>query len=251
MKIAIIEDSIEDQTILISYLKTYMESSSLVFSIDTFSSGEEFMKTFTAGKYALIFLDIFMNSQMNGMDVAKNIRIADTVALIVFTTSSPDFAIQGYSVAASDYLLKPFNYEYFYKAFHRITDLLNPDAGYIEIKSGRFMTKILLSDIIYCDYHNHYIQVHTNQSTIRSYMKFADLMHMLNSHTRFLNCYRNIVINMDFVEKMENGFFIMKDNSTIPMKRENRTECKNIYSNYVFQKVQKKLNAAPAQKSKE
>lgn len=71
-----------------------------------FSSGEEFLGAFTAGKYDLIFLDIYMDG-ITGMETAKRIRRADHGCRIIFITTSPEFAVESYDVSASFYLLKP------------------------------------------------------------------------------------------------------------------------------------------------
>ena len=54
----------------------------------------------------ILFLDVVMPGQ-NGMDVAKEIRQYDTNMKIIFLTSSPEFAVESYSVGAYFYQLKP------------------------------------------------------------------------------------------------------------------------------------------------
>ena len=43
---------------------------------------------------------------------------------------------------------------------------------YIEVKESRTLVKIPLNEIIYTDYYNHYIQIHTAARLIRSYQQF-------------------------------------------------------------------------------
>lgn len=60
-----------------------------------------------------VLLDIFM-TDMNGMDVARNIRTVNDNVHIMFLTSSSDYAVESYQVDASDYILKPLNQENYF-----------------------------------------------------------------------------------------------------------------------------------------
>ena len=62
----------------------------------------------------ILFLDVVMPGQ-NGMDVAKEIRQYDTNMKIIFLTSSPEFAVESYSVGAYFYQLKPIWEESFFR----------------------------------------------------------------------------------------------------------------------------------------
>ena len=107
MNIAIVDDRKTDSDRLVGFIDTYAEQHRLQWgAMDRFSSGEEFLGAFTAGKYDLIFLDIYMDG-ITGMETAKRIRRADHGCRIIFITTSPEFAVESYDVSASFYLLKP------------------------------------------------------------------------------------------------------------------------------------------------
>ena len=92
MNIAIIDDLKTDSDRLVELINTYMEQHRLQCrTMDLFSSGEAFLDTFTAGKYHLIFLDIYMDG-ITGMETAKRIRQTDHDCRIIFITTSPEFA---------------------------------------------------------------------------------------------------------------------------------------------------------------
>ena len=76
MNIAIIDDLKTDSDRLVGLIDTYMEQHRLQCrTMDLFSSGEAFLDTFTAGKYHLIFLDIYMDG-ITGMETAKRTMTA-------------------------------------------------------------------------------------------------------------------------------------------------------------------------------
>ena len=75
--------------------------------IKEFSDGESMLAMIEQEKPDLVFLDILME-RMNGIQVAEQIRQVSQNLKIVFTTSSPEYAIDAFRVHADGYLCKPF-----------------------------------------------------------------------------------------------------------------------------------------------
>lgn len=238
MKIAVIDDRTEEITFLTEYLDQYLGERSTSYQMVCFTSGEAFLDHFREGMYAVIFLDAVLDSEnMNGMETAKKIREKDPDVMIIFSTNSPDFAIEGYTVGASGYLLKPYSYDQFMQTMDLVYDKIHPVRKYIEVKEKKMMVRVLLDDIIYCDYENHYIRIHTERRMVRSYMQFRELSKLLIGYAQFQCCYRNIIINMDQVREMEHADFLMSNGERIPMRRQERLEIRQKYADYIFEKT--------------
>ena len=109
-QIAVVEDSSQESTSLISLLVKYEKENNLNFKIDLFQNGFLFLDEFEPN-YDLIFMDIAMPG-INGIDVSKKIREADEQVPLVFVTSLTQYALQGYKVGAIDYLVKPVTYDH-------------------------------------------------------------------------------------------------------------------------------------------
>lgn len=236
MRIALVDDVKADSDKLYEYLKRYEQERFLSMVVEDFPSGEQFLESFQRGKYDLIFLDIYMTG-MSGMELARKLRRVDADFVLIFTTTSQDFAIQGYAVHASSYLLKPFDYSRFEEAMDLCRPVLASRSKFIEVKEKRYYTKILLKDIIYTDYDNHYIQIHTPDRIIRSYMPFKAFAPMLLEHEQFLCCYRNCIINMDKVVELDDKDFILENQERVPMRRPDKQELRQRYADYIFKKM--------------
>lgn len=236
MKIAILEDNTQDAALLLGYVEKYAEERQLSIDIFVYHDGEDFLEAFTEENFSLIFLDIIMPN-INGMEVAKHIRMKDQECLLVFTTSSRDYAVEGYHVQASYYLVKPFSYIEFIKAMNLCHKRLKNTQEFIEIKEGRLMVKILIKDILYTDYYNHYIQIHTKNRTYRTYLSFADFSPMLLKYSNFISSYRNLLVNLDYVESLNDKDFILKNNCHIPITKAKRLEVRQQYADYLFEKL--------------
>ncbi len=234
MNIAIVDDDSLDALKTASFADQYFKSVKMSVRISTFFDPRSFLDSLHTIKYALTVLDVYMEG-MNGIEAAFQMRKKDDKCVLIFSTNSIEHAISGYKVSASDYLLKPYSYEEFAQALDRCKKgFVRP---YIEIKESRIMMKVFADEILYADYFNHYVQVHTEKRTIRTYMPFSDFRIMLNPYPQFLNCYRNCVINMDKVVKMDKSDFLMTNGMRIPMPAKQRGTLHQLYSDYMFEKV--------------
>lgn len=236
MNIAIVEDLYADRRFLCDLVSRYCQKNRIVVQTQLFESGESFLARFSRGQYDIIFLDIYM-AGIDGMQTAQEIRRIDADCLLIFTTSSESHAVRSFRVRAFDYLVKPYSYEQFEEVMRLCDSALAKQARYIEVKEGRALRKILLPDIIYTDYYNHYIQIHTASQMIRTYISFKEFAPLLLKYPQFLCCYRNCIINMDRVNLMDEKDFVMENGERMPISRSQRNEIRQHYADYVFESL--------------
>lgn len=239
MNIAVIEDSMIDQKIIIGYLNKYfaLNCTDIPYSVHLFTSGEEFLSTYTKHFYDLIFLDYYMKG-LSGFETAKMIRSTDKQVFLFFTTFSCDHAIDCYRVKASGYLVKPFSYEEFSELIELNDIKLLKEQQFIEVANGLEKIKLLIKDIVYCDVSGHYTQIHTiGGGTRRIRMAFSELVRLLAPFPQFLSCYRGCLINMNYIMQIEDLNFLMQDGSKIPFRKKEQAKVAAAYSEFLFEKV--------------
>ena len=236
MTIAIVDDSSKDISLLYEYICRYCNEHKVHAQVKEFTSEGVFLRSLKTEKYSLVFLDIFMQG-LNGIQIAKEIKKLNSKCQIIFSTTSRDYAVKAFRLHALDYLVKPYTYSQLEDALNRFEAAAAKFAHYIELKEGRYQTRVLITDIMYVDYHNHYIQVHTPSSVIRSYMSFGEFAPMLSPYGQFLWCYRNCMVNMDYVESWDDNDFILKNEERIPIFKSQRREIIQAYANYIFDYV--------------
>lgn len=233
MTTALVDDSSRDIELLYRDLSRYCQQHKIHMNIEKFENETAFLESMKHTAYNLAFLDIYMG-QTTGIELARKIHKLDSKCQIIFITNSEEHAVSAYRVHALDYLVKPYSYGDLEDALNRFEQLASRFAHYIELKEGRYYTRVLIPDIIYTDYSNHYIQVHTTSCTIRSYMSFDTFFPMLSPHTNFLWCYRNCMVNMDYIESFAQKEFILKNKEHIPIAAARRQEIIQKYADYIF-----------------
>lgn len=237
MRIAIVEDNVGQSKLLTEFIQNYCENNSIDLSIQTFSNGESFLQTLETQSYEIAFIDIFLNRTLNGLEVAKGLTKRDERCLVIFTTASRDFAVESYRLRAFDYILKPYTYEQIEETLDLCSAYLHEYKKFIRVKEGRLFVKIYVSDIIYTDYYNHYIQIFLKDRVVRSHMSFQDFYELVKDNPQFLNCYRNCLINMDRVDYIEERDFVMVNGHRVPIAKNNRQEILQRYQDYKFEKL--------------
>lgn len=239
MNIAIIDDYENDSLLITDYLKLYFSEScrGMHFFLHTFSSGEKFLQSFSAHFFDLIILDYFMNG-LTGLETARSIRNKDANVPILLTTASPDYAIDGYKVKASGYLVKPVKYEDFSQLMSLLDFKRKLEDRIITVDTGKDCLSIPVKNVIYCDISGHYVQIHTIEAkTLRIRMTFSDFMPILEPYPEFLFCNRGCIINMEHVDRHDESTFYMKGGDRIPLRRKQQSQLLKIYMNYIFGKV--------------
>ena len=106
MKIAICDDDKKELFRILSVLADYQTQRNIEFSYKPFDNSTELASNLLQEHYDIYLLDVVMPG-LNGIELAKEIRSSDKAADIIFLTSSPEFAVESYTVKASNYLVKP------------------------------------------------------------------------------------------------------------------------------------------------
>jgi DNA-binding LytR/AlgR family response regulator len=142
--------------------------------------------------------------QINGVELIKSLTIQPP--FIIFITAFKDFAIEGYNLNATDYILKPVSFDRFLKAINKVrafsinraqNDIheIFPALPYRFFKDGNTLVKVMLADILYIEGLKDYIQVVTKERKIVTYMRMKSLEIILPSDT-FLRIHKSYILNI-------------------------------------------------------
>ncbi|MGI6175148.1 MAG: LytR/AlgR family response regulator transcription factor [Christensenellales bacterium] len=229
LNIAVCEDMPRDMERLCAQIA----ACGLGVQIQRFQSGEAFLDNFSAGRYHLVFLDIYMQG-MTGVDVAKALRASDADCIIVFTTTSHEHALEGYQVNALQYLLKPTQDEEVARVLEKAVSLLKPkNEPFITVLSDKQKYDIPLHTILYVEVHNRICRIHTTKETLPTYASIGGLEQMLPTPP-FLRCHQAYIVNMDHVACIKQDFH-MKNDDRVYIRQREYHKIRKIYLRYLVQ----------------
>jgi DNA-binding LytR/AlgR family response regulator len=145
--------------------------------VHIYSSADTFLHAYTPDFFHLAFLDIYLKDDEvpTGVEIAKKIREVDERVRLVFTTTSEDHALEGFSVKASQYLIKPVQDDDVNSLLLSTIKFWDEYNDSITIKSDRHDLSIKTQKIIY-------IEVQGKQSVI--YLRGGQILpyicHLMN-----------------------------------------------------------------------
>ena len=176
LNIAIVEDDPEAKEILESHCGRYLKEWGVNYQLEWFHSPVLFLTKFNSN-YDVIFLDI-EPPDMNGIELAHKIRKTDRNAALIFVTNFSVFAVEGYEVDASDYILKPVTYYDFAMKFERVLKRWNnaSEDPKIALRFNDSLKNISASDIFYVEVIKHKLVYHTAEGDfeVRGTLKRAE-----------------------------------------------------------------------------
>ena len=216
MRIAIVDDIKEERDKLADVLTKQLSRRGIHVNLFEFENGEDFLIAAKERPFTVVFLHIYM-SGANGIETARELRIYDSDALLIFTTTSTDHALDGFKVRAMHYLVKPY-------PENEISDLINevlsriPDSGkYIDIKVNGSNVQVPFRHIIYAEHFSHMIHIHTTGGKeLITRQSFEAFTASLKMDPRFYLCSRGVVINLEHAVDFDGALFILDDETGFP-----------------------------------
>lgn len=207
---------IDDEPLAIQLLENYVNRTPFLELMGKFDNPNEARKILLQGEINLVFLDIQM-PDINGIDFSVNIN---PETRIIFTTAFSEYAVSAYKVNALDYLLKPFNYDEFYKScikakewfeLVRKSDQLDSD-NMLFVKSGYNNVQIKLSEVHYFQGFKDYIKIYIkgNRSPILTLMTMKSMIELL-PEDKFIRVHRSYIIPVNRIKSADKTSIMVED----------------------------------------
>lgn len=230
IKIAIVEDDQEQAALLESHIRTYAAEHKTALSVSVFYNVITFLEKYTA-EYHIVYMDIMM-PMMNGMDASRLLREKDGKVVLIFVTSMRQYAIQGYEVAASDFIVKPVTYPEFALKFTKVLGrlggvhssdvLLKTDTGYVRLSPA---------EIRYVEVKGHHCVYHTAEGEYRQYQTMKSVEASLEG-CGFVRCNNFLLVNLAAVEKID-GMSVFVDGDELQMSHPRRKAFTEAFAQFV------------------
>lgn len=236
IKIAFCDDDMEVLHQMNELLDRYRVERNEDITYAAFQSPFELLTEIEKGiRPDILFLDVVMPGQ-NGMDVAKEIRQYDTNMKIIFLTSSPEFAVESYSVGAYFYQLKPIWEESFFRLMDSVlVECEKKKKNSLILRSKDGITRIDLQQLEYCEVLGRKLLFHLeNGAVLESAGSLDDLAGQLMQYSNFFRPHRSFLVNMEYIQNISSRSIKMVNDAEIPIPHGKCSEIKNTYMEYAF-----------------
>lgn len=239
LSVAICEDDPVQIQALLNLMTKYQElRPDLEVVTENFASGGELLDSLEARHFYDIFLLDILMPELNGIDLARELRLRGEEAPLIFLTSSADYALDAFDVNATQYLLKPVKEDKLFSILNKLVSSLDKEEErFLFVSTPERIVKIPLSSIICVESIWRTIQVYLvdgrkiSSKTIR--VPFASVIDVLFQDSRFLYAHKSFVLNMAQVNELTGSSFIMKNGIEVPIPRYRYTDAKATYLDYI------------------
>ncbi len=142
----------------------------------------------------VLILDINLNSNISGIDLAQKIRKNNKKVYIIFSTGHLEYSLVAYSVKTFDYLPKPITMERLEITLNRLLDDLsnNPSQKYVQINNKTIINE---KEINYIKRDKMKLVFCTNSGEYQTYNSFNKLESNLSSN--FVRCHKSYIVNTE------------------------------------------------------
>lgn len=236
MLAVICDDFTADRDILLDYCARYAKENRQRITTLTFNDAGALLQSRESRTADVIFLDIYMDGAL-GVDAARILRGKGFLGALVFITTSREHYADGFDVEASHYLIKPVSWTSFCEAMRRVNERMAVTTRKVRVTVGRDELEIDVSGIQYIEVYGHKTVLHTLRGEVIVRQSLSALEELLGGDP-FLRCYRYFIVNMDFVKRLNENSFLMKDGLEIPLSRDTRAALKSRYMSYVFGRME-------------
>ena len=228
--------AIDDEPLALRQIKSYIDRIEEAELVEMCSNAIEAKQMLEQESIDVMFVDINM-PDVNGLDFVRSLTNAP---IVIFTTAYSEYALEGYRLDAVDYLLKPFPFEDFKRAFEKASSVVElqkmrreklsleseieaadnereKECDYISIKADYKVTLVKYNTIIYAESVGEYVRLHLNDgSTLTTLYRLKNMESALPS-ANFMRVHRSYIVNLSRVTSYTRGKIYLDNGDYVPV----------------------------------
>jgi DNA-binding LytR/AlgR family response regulator len=208
--------AIDDEPLALSKLEGFIRRIPDLRLSATFDNSIDAIAWLKENKADLIFLDIQME-QLTGIEF---LEATGTPSKVIITSAFDQYAIKGYDLNVTDYLLKPFSFQRFVQAVNKVMDyfsqlskndgILPVNEGFIFVKTEYRLERVDLDQILYIEGMKDYLRIICINKKIMTLQSFSKLEESLPSK-KFCRVHKSYIVSIDKIKSIERNVIIIAD----------------------------------------
>jgi len=216
--------AIDDEPLAVKKIAGYIQKVPFLELVAECRNASEAMSILDKKDIQLLFIDINM-PDISGMEFVKSLA---NKPFIVFTTAYSEYALEGFQVDATDYLLKPITFSNFLKAANKVKNLIElteniqketvrTTANHLFVKSEYKLIRIELDDIKYIESQHEYIKIYLiNNNPVMTQLSLKSIEEQLPSE-RFMRIHRSFIVNLAKISVIERNRIVFDNKVYLPI----------------------------------
>jgi DNA-binding LytR/AlgR family response regulator len=208
--------AIDDEPLALSKLEGFITKVPGLKLIRTFDNAIEAIGWLKENSTDLIFLDIQME-QLTGIQF---LEATGTTSRIILTTAYDQYAIRGFELNVTDYLLKPFSFQRFVQAVNKVMDYFSQQYdglqisqksdSYIFVKTEYRLERVDIDDILYIEGMKDYLRIICADKKIMTLQSFAKIEESLPAN-KFCRVHKSFIVAIDKIKSVERNVILIAD----------------------------------------
>jgi DNA-binding LytR/AlgR family response regulator len=195
--------AIEDEPLALKKIQDLINQVEYLKFLEGFNNAVQAIGYLKNNQVDLVFLDIRMK-KLSGIQFLESLHAKPK---IIITSAYDEYALKGYELDVSDYLLKPFTFERFLKSVEKVyNELLKSKTiektGCIFVKTEYRIERIELQDIFYIQGMKDYLQIHTANKKIMTLQTFRKLSELLPERD-FVRVHNSFIVSVSKIQNVE------------------------------------------------
>ena len=194
---------IEDEPLALEKTKDFVSKVPFLQLSATFDNALTGLAYLNNNKVDILFLDINMD-ELTGIELLQSSKITSQV---IITTAYQEYALKGYELQITDYLLKPFAFNRFLQAVNKAQENIanrNSDAppDFIFVKTENRLEKIMLNEIVYIEGMRDYLRIHTVNKKVMTLQNFSEFEKLIPSNI-VCRVHKSYMVALNKIESIE------------------------------------------------
>ena len=217
----------DDEPIARQILEKYVQNLPNLQLVASCKDAFEVLEVLGKETVDVLFLDINM-PKFSGISLLKTLKIKPAV---IITTAYPEYAIEGFELSVTDYLLKPFSFERFLQAVLKVkkeekvivtvAKVTREEVNSIFVKSDKKLIKLNFKDINYIEAYGNYIKIYTDKMILTP-QTLSDFLEKLPAS--FIRIHKSFAINFQQLEMVDGNQVLLQNQTKLVIGKSYRKE---------------------------
>jgi len=216
----------DDEPIARQILESYIAEIPNLELMASCKNAFEVMEVLQNQKADILFLDINM-PKLSGLSLLKTMQQRPNV---IITTAYAEYAVEGFELSVTDYLLKPFSFERFLQAVLKVQNravlqkevvLENKEevSDSIFVKSDKKLIKLNFNEINHIEAYGNYVKIFIDKMILIPQTLSGFLEKLPHN---FLRIHKSYVINFNKLKLIDGNQIILNNETKLPIGKSYR-----------------------------